>query len=61
MDIIWSEDIVSKLNKWQIMGKFHPYTCDNGHTLIATESGWVCEKCPEYHQDWYLDFMLEED
>jgi len=58
--IQWSKDTIDKLNKFQNAGQFHPFTCDNGHVLIATENGWVCEKCPDYHQYWYHDFMVED-
>jgi hypothetical protein len=54
----WTQEQVDKLNKWQNAGLFHPFTCGNGHTLVATKDGWICPSCPEYHQDWAHDFMV---
>jgi hypothetical protein len=55
----WTEEQVSKLNKFQSRGIMHPFTCSGGHgNLIATKDGWICEKC-DYTQDWAHAMMLE--
>lgn len=56
----WSPDQVDNINRWQNSGLFHPFTCSNGHTLVATPQGLVCEQDPDYHQNWVWDFMLGE-
>jgi hypothetical protein len=65
---------VENLNKFQELGKFHPFTC-NGKAveceknlnprdyskdgvLIATKDGWVCP-CGKYTQNWAHKFMTE--
>jgi hypothetical protein len=61
----WNDDQVQSLNGFQGVSLFHPFTCgardaDNSHhVLLATPDGWVCPKCPEYHQDWCHDFMAD--
>ena len=49
----WSDEIVRELNRYQKERKYHPYTCDKGHDLIATTNGWVCsvDGC-KYTQNW---------
>lgn len=39
----WDRETVHGLNRWQVNGQVHPFTC--GHcsaVLIATKSGWAC-------------------
>ena len=64
----WSKQTADALNKGQLLGQFHPYTCDRNHAecevninprdyskdgvLIATENGWVCP-CGKYTQNWH--------
>jgi hypothetical protein len=58
MQCHWTKEVIEKLNKFQSVGQFHPFTCSEGHTLIATENGWICKHCPDYHQYWFHDFMV---
>lgn len=57
----WTPEQIASLNDFQDSGCFHPYTCFDGHDLVATESGWTCPACEaegkKYHQDWCMDFM----
>jgi hypothetical protein len=59
----WSDDIIVRLNAYQVAGVFHPYTCGNDHCrsdLIATTNGWICDNC-NYTQDWaHEPLTLEE-
>lgn len=58
---LWSVEQVDRLNKSQLAGNFHPYTCGNSHcparpthgsaTLVATVRGWMCVYC-DYTQNW---------
>jgi hypothetical protein len=59
----FSPQQVAALNRWQVDGRFHPFTCgDDGHEanvrLIACVDGWRCavQLCG-YTQDWAHDFM----
>ena len=58
----WDQETVNGLNRWQSRGVFHPFTCENGHDLVATPDGWVCwiETCG-YTQDWAWAFMVIPD
>lgn len=47
----WSEEEVKNLNERQKIKTLHPYTCPNGHNLIARITGWYCDDC-QYHQNW---------
>jgi len=52
MPVIFTDEEVENINKYQKSGKFHPLTCGNGHgALIATNKGLVCPKC-DYLQTW---------
>lgn len=68
----FSEEIVKALNRWQITGHVHPFTCANRDdpvhrerlnkdkgTLVATRHGWICLDC-DYTQDWAHDFMAHD-
>jgi hypothetical protein len=35
----WTRDQVASLNEYQEAGFFHPFTCHEGHTLVATGAG----------------------
>ena len=35
--IIWTPEQIKNLNEYQNKGQFHPFTCGNGHPLLATE------------------------
>ena len=48
---------VEALNRFQQEGTFHPFTCFNHHTLVATADGWRCPECPSYRQGWAHAFM----
>jgi hypothetical protein len=67
--VIFTEEQVSELNRYQEERQFHPYTCCSGGEntpncqrrsgknegiLIATTEGWVCP-CGEYKQYWAHD------
>jgi hypothetical protein len=64
-----SPDDILALNKYQVEGKFHPFTCinrgDGNHrvfngdlgALVATRRGWICPWC-SYTQDWAHKFMV---
>lgn len=59
--IVFTQEQVDKLNKYQKSGKFHPYTCGGNRTdedhldgegiLVATKYGWICPYC-DYKQKW---------
>lgn len=54
MDNVFTEDQCDRLNKYQQLGEFHPYTCgkDSLHSaLVATKAGWLCLDC-NYTQSW---------
>ena len=66
----WTVEQVEALNRHQVDGVMHPYTCPNrgdGHhpdrpnldkgTLVAATDGWVCADCG-YRQTWAHDFSL---
>ena len=64
---------VENLNKFQELGRFHPFTCcssgpedkcerRNGTgegILVATTEGWVCP-CGNHKQNWAHSFMADE-
>ena len=54
----WTPEQVKSLEEWQKNPMVHPFTCYNGHELVPTPAGWICPRCPEYHQDWAHDFMF---
>jgi hypothetical protein len=63
----WTTEQVEALNRYQISGRGHPFTCggnrcdefhlDGQGVLVATENGWVCRYC-DYTQDWAHAWML---
>lgn len=54
----WSPKVVEALNKFQTSKTFDPVVCpEDGSLLVATEEGWICEKC-DYTQDWAQRFMI---
>jgi hypothetical protein len=53
----WTEDQVRSLNAYQQSAALHPFTCNNGHALVAGADGWTCHVCAHYKQDWCHDFM----
>jgi hypothetical protein len=67
----FTNEQVEKLNKYQMSGVMHPFTCmgakgckrseqENEGLLTATNDGWVCP-CGKYRQDWAWEFMLHSD
>lgn len=52
---------VTQLNRYQVSGLFHPFTCYNGHSLVARESGWFCPLDVPYSQDWAWEFMADKE
>jgi hypothetical protein len=58
----WTPEQVDALNRYQQAGRFHPFTCPEGHgSLTATADGWVCslgiDRC-DYTQNWAHEFIL---
>ena len=49
---------VNTLNEYQFFDRTHPFTCDKGHVLQATEEGWVCGQC-EYTQNWAHEHIAD--
>ena len=54
----WSVEEVVALNNWQHNSGIHPFTCNCGNILTATIDGWICSKCPDYHQNWAYEAMF---
>jgi len=54
----WTNEQVELLNVYQRIGILHPFTCNEHHTLIATNDGWICSQCSDYHQDWAWEAMV---
>ncbi len=61
----WTDEQVENLNRFQVAGYFHEFTCGADHkdvpyspSLVATKDGWVCShsNCT-YTQTWAHDFM----
>ncbi|GIH95403.1 hypothetical protein ACFFMN_22835 [Planobispora siamensis] len=58
MQAPWPPEVVGRLNAYQAVGFFHPYTCGGNHdgtppSLVATPEGWVCPDAGcTYTQDW---------
>lgn len=56
------EQVVA-LNRWQIRGNVHPFTCPTRAAdgtavdLVAEAEGWRCPAC-DYRQNWAHDFMV---
>jgi hypothetical protein len=69
----FTEEQVENLNKFQMSGVFHPFTCCSAGPadkcerrlgtsegiLVASTDGWVCP-CGEYKQNWAHDFMAQD-
>lgn len=62
----WTVEQVEALNRYQVSGLMHPYTCEQWHgepaerrNLVATTDGWVCRHCA-YKQNWAHGFHMEE-
>lgn len=48
----WSSAVVTALNRYQRLGRYHPYSCGEcRRDLEATPEGWVCLACG-YTQSW---------
>jgi len=59
----WTESEVHALNKYQVSGLMHPFTCGEEHgresVLEATVDGWVCPvPLCYYTQDWCYSWMI---
>lgn len=48
---------VEGLNRFQRQELTHPFTCPEGHILIARRESWVCPCC-DYTQNWAHNFMV---
>ncbi len=55
----FSPEQVKSLAEYQLADLTHPFTCENGHTLQATENGLVCDACG-YNQNWAHLFMAND-
>jgi hypothetical protein len=61
----WTQEQVDALNRWQMSGFVHPFTCSEDHPLdggyedimIAEFDGFHCPTCGHL-QIWAHDFML---
>ncbi len=56
--MLWNDETVRELNKFQCLGVVHPYTCGGmdgskecRENLVATRNGWICFRCG-YTQNW---------
>lgn len=63
VDAPWSAEFVDALNRFQVSGIFHPFTCathSQDDPLIAKEDGWHCPhpSC-DYRQFWAHAEMAE--
>lgn len=56
---VWTKDQVDSLNGYQNCGQWHPFTSENGVTLIATPDGWVEFISGPVVQEWAHGFMLD--
>lgn len=56
----FSPEQVEQLNRYQVSGLFHPFTCYNGHPAVAREDGWFCPLDIAYHQDWAWEMMADQ-
>ena len=56
----FSEDTISKIEKYQSYHLVHPLTCGNDSCrddLYATKDSLCCPSC-DYTQDWVPDYVL---
>ena len=54
----WTNEQVEALKKWQENDEMHPYTCRCGESLTPYNSGWKCDYCHNYKQNWCHSFSL---
>jgi hypothetical protein len=66
----WTPEQVAALNRFQLRGGMHPFTCGASHAgpspaLVARPDGWHCPgtyRAPcDYRQDWAHRFMADPD
>lgn len=63
----WTPEEVQNLNRWQVAGGMHPFTCGGQKhdgeikpSLIAEHDGWVCPVVDcNYRQNWAHAFMAD--
>lgn len=59
----FTEEQVKSLNGYQQCEKLHPFTCPQGHSLIAVAAGWACPAClgvgTAFRQTWAWRFMAD--
>lgn len=65
----FTQQQAARMNAYQEMGIYHPYTCpqrgDGKHTtrngvLLATTAGWICLDCP-YVQETVHEYVIDDD
>jgi hypothetical protein len=58
----WEVWYITNLNRYQVSGEFHPFTCINHshQPLVALRSGWYCLDC-NYTQWWAYEWMVRGD
>jgi hypothetical protein len=56
----WTDAQIGALNYFQQANRIRPSTCDQGHTLVASRTGWFCpaDGCG-YLQNWAHAFMAD--
>jgi hypothetical protein len=53
----WTPEQIKNVNDHQNSGHFHPYTCCNHQTMVATVDGLKCPKCGTVQTD-VMDSVL---
>jgi hypothetical protein len=61
----WTSEQVAALNRFQQLGRMHPFTCGtpehlyDSPVLVAAEDGWHCPTGCGYRQVWAHAFMAD--
>jgi hypothetical protein len=56
----WTDEEVASLRDYQRSGRFHPFTCVDGHgPLTAERMGFRCQQCT-FHQPWAFVWMTND-
>lgn len=64
VDAPWTPQQVAALERWQLAGHVHPFTCvavahpDKTVNLVPFPEGWRCPECG-YTQTWAYSYMLD--
>lgn len=54
----FNDNQVISLNAYQALTCGHPFTCNCGNLLRATDKGWICT-LDDYKQDWAYEHMAD--